>query len=70
MKRIRKPQEAYWAFQTLVEGRKHRAVLQQHVPFTFHTSQLLITVGTAHPEIITSPSVLGHGHSKLGCHNQ
>lgn len=43
MKRIRNPQEAGWAFQTLVEGRKHRAVLQQHVPFTFHTSQLLIT---------------------------
>ena len=32
------------ALKILVEGRKARAVLQQHEPFTFHTSQLLILV--------------------------
>lgn len=41
---MKNPQEAALALKILVEGRKARAVLEQHNPFTFYTSKLLLTV--------------------------
>ncbi|DBA95118.1 hypothetical protein WJX77_005434 [Trebouxia sp. C0004] len=43
IRRVQNPREAALALKILVEGRKARAVLEQHDPFTFYTSQLLIT---------------------------
>ena len=42
--RVRTPADATLALRMLDLARKERAVLQQHAPFTFHTSQLFITV--------------------------
>ena len=42
--RVKSRQDAFLALKTLDQGRKARAVLQQHVPFTFHTSQAFIKV--------------------------
>ena len=41
---MKNPREAALALKILLEGRKARAVLEQHDPFTFHTSQLLVMV--------------------------
>lgn len=46
--RVRSRQDAILALNILDQGRKARAVLQQHVPFTFHTSQVLIQVCSLH----------------------
>ncbi len=47
--RVKNPQDAKLALKILDEGRRARAILQQHGPFTFHTSQLFITV---RPEVV------------------
>ena len=46
--RVKSRQDAILALNILDQGRKERAVLQQHVPFTFHTSQALIRVRILH----------------------
>ena len=53
--RVKTPEEAALALEVLDEGRRLRAVLQQHVPFTFHTSQLMITVLTLLPSTYPYP---------------
>lgn len=42
--RVKTHHDAVLALNILDQGRKARAVLQQHVPFTFHTSQAFIRV--------------------------
>lgn len=42
--RCKTPKDAALGFEILQQGRAARAVLQQHVPFTFNTSQMFITV--------------------------
>lgn len=44
MTRIKTPHDATLALTILSQGRKARAVLQQHTPYTFLTSQLFIQV--------------------------
>ena len=46
--RVKSREDALLALQILDQGRKERAVLQQHVPFTFHTSQAFIQVCILH----------------------
>lgn len=46
--RVKSRQDAILALNVLSQGRKERAVLQQHVPFTFHTSQAFIQVCNMH----------------------
>ena len=44
--RVKNPKDAALALDIVRRGRAARAVLEQHIPFTFHTSQLLIHVWT------------------------
>ena len=46
--RVKSRQDAILALNVLSQGRKERAVLQQHVPFTYHTSQAFIQVCDMH----------------------
>lgn len=42
--RVKTPHDAGLALTILDQGRTARAVLQQHTPYTFHTSQMFIEV--------------------------
>lgn len=42
--RVKTPEDAALALTILDQGRKARALLEQHVPFTHHTSNLFVMV--------------------------